>query len=53
MNVANKDDKKLFIKDNIEEINKKKDNFKSDFLSKNKVTAFIDDTDIINYLNSK
>lgn len=53
MNVANKDDKELFIKDNIEEINKKKDNFKSDFLSKNKVTAFIDDTDIINYLNSK
>ena len=53
MNVANKDDKELFIKDNIEEINKKKDNFKSVFLSKNKVTAFIDDTDIINYLNSK
>lgn len=53
MNTANKNNKELFIKDNIEEINEKKDHFKPDLLSKNGVTAFIDDADIINYLNSK
>lgn len=53
MNTTHKDDKKLFIEDNIEGINKKISDFKSGPLTSNNVTAFDDNADIINYLNTK